>query len=167
MELPRLAAELARAFEGDAWHGASLAATLTDVDPARAAAHPIPGAHSIWEIVLHLSGWAREVAARLDGQAPGMPAAGDWPAVPEPSAESWAAARAELAAAHTEVADALERFAARRGETGLDDPVGTTRDAPLGTGFSYYVMVHGLTQHDAYHGGQITLLKRMLERTNA
>jgi hypothetical protein len=58
------------------------------------------------------------------------------------------------------VAAALERFAARRGEAGLDEPVGMTRDAPLGTGFSYYVMLHGLAQHDAYHTGQIMLLKR-------
>jgi hypothetical protein len=25
---------------------------------------------------------------------------------------------------------------------------------------SYYVLLHGIAQHDAYHGGQIALLKR-------
>jgi uncharacterized damage-inducible protein DinB len=159
-EVRRLAAELARAYDGDAWHGPSLAATLADVDAVRAAAHPIPGAHSIWELVLHLAGWAREVAARLDGNTPGLPAGGDWPEPPLPTPEAWEHARAELAAAHAAVARALERFAARRGEAGLDEPVGATRETPAGAGVSYYVMLHGLAQHDAYHGGQITMLKR-------
>jgi hypothetical protein len=45
-------------------------------------------------------------------------------------------------------------------EGGLDEPVGRPRDRALGTGDSYYVMLHGVAQHDAYHLGQVSLLKR-------
>jgi hypothetical protein len=39
--------------------------------------------------------------------------------------------------------------------------VGDTRDRPLATGVSFDVTLHGILQHDAYHLGQISLLKRM------
>jgi len=35
------------------------------------------------------------------------------------------------------------------------------RDAALGSGVTYREMLHGLAQHDAYHSGQIALLKRI------
>ena len=53
-------------------------------------------------------------------------------------------------------------------QTSLTDParlhesVGPARDAPLGTGVTFYGMLHGLIQHDAYHAGQIVLLKRAI-----
>lgn len=39
---------------------------------------------------------------------------------------------------------------------------GAARDLPLGTGVSFHVMLRGLAQHDAYHTGQISLLKKGL-----
>ena len=52
----------------------------------------------------------------------------------------------------------MSRFAEDR----WSEPVGTARDAPLGTGVSFAAMVAGLVQHDAYHGGQIGLLRKAL-----
>jgi hypothetical protein len=37
--------------------------------------------------------------------------------------------------------------------------VGTKRDPALGTG-TLYVLLHGSVQHDIYHAGQISLLKK-------
>jgi len=51
-ESERIADQLKRAFEGKSWHGPSLLEILKDVTAGQAAARPIPGAHSIWEIVL-------------------------------------------------------------------------------------------------------------------
>jgi len=53
-ELQRLEEQLERALEGEAWHGPSLLEVLEGVSAHQAAAHPIAGAHSIWELVLHL-----------------------------------------------------------------------------------------------------------------
>jgi hypothetical protein len=55
-ELARLEEQLQRSFEGEAWHGPSLRETLDGVTAEEASRHPIPGAHSIWELVLHLAG---------------------------------------------------------------------------------------------------------------
>jgi len=41
-----------RAFDGPMWHGPALAELVAGVSSEEAAAHPVPGAHSIWELVL-------------------------------------------------------------------------------------------------------------------
>ena len=152
-ETERLARLFREAISGQPWHGPSLAAVLEGLDAAMAAARPIDSAHSIGEIVLHLTGWTREVARRLDGGTPQPPASGDWPALDE---VEWSAARADLFSAHEELLAALARFA----DAQLDGVIGGERDAPLGAGVSYRDMILGALQHDAYHGAQIAILRK-------
>jgi hypothetical protein len=144
------------AVDGTPWHGPSMRSALEGVDVASAAAHPIEGAHSIWEIALHLTGWTREVARRLEGNEPRPPELGDWPETGPLDPERWEAAHAGLLSSHEDLLVALRRFPARN----LPERVGAERDAPLGTGVSYREMILGALQHDAYHAGQIALLKK-------
>jgi uncharacterized damage-inducible protein DinB len=155
-----LATDLERAVTGQPWHGPSLATLLEGVSARDAAAHPIAGAHSIWELVLHLTAWTDEVARRLGGATPAEPEAGDWPAMPDaPDAAAWRRAQDELHAAHRRVLAALAACPAER----LAKPLGTAESPALGTGMSYRATVRGLAQHHAYHGGQIALLKRAVK----
>lgn len=158
-EIDALVAELRHAHAGDPWHGPSRAAVLADVGAEEAARRPPGGAHSIWELVLHMTSWTDEVVRRLRGGAPGLPEAGDFPPVPPaPTEDAWAAARRGLDDAHARLVEAVQTFPSAR----LGEPVGATRDAPLGTGVSYGAMVRGVLQHDAYHSGQMAVLKRIL-----
>ena len=159
-EIDRLRDELRRATVGDAWHGPSLRQVLAGIEATTAAALPIPEAHSIWEIVLHLTGWAREVTSRLEGGVPRLPADGDWPKAGETGPEAWAVAVEELFVAQ----EALHRALARFPEHRLDEVAGGERDAPLGIGVTWQVVLHGVAQHLAYHGGQIALLRKQVER---
>ena len=159
-----IAGELERGFAGQPWHGPSVTSVLQGVTAAEAAARPLPAAHSIWEIVLHMTGWTREVARRLHGGEPAMPAGGDWPAPPaagDPALPAldiaWERAVAALHEAHREVIAALAAFPEER----LREHVGLGwHDLPLGTGVPYRVMLHGLAQHHAYHAGQIAVLRK-------
>ena len=45
-------------------------------------------------------------------------------------------------------------------ESRLFAPTNDPRDRPLGTGVTYYEMLHGLVQHDVYHAGQIAIVKK-------
>jgi uncharacterized damage-inducible protein DinB len=153
-ETKRIVDELAREHDGDPWHGPSLTQILQDVSPAQACARPIPGAHSIWELVLHVTAWKNEVRRRLGGAAAALPEEGDWPDVGEPSAQRWTEARARLQRAHESLLDAVRMFP----EAKLDAPSNDGRDPDAGGGVSYYVLLHGLAQHDAYHAGQIRIL---------
>jgi hypothetical protein len=158
METTQIAQLVDRVLTGDPWHGPSVQRILDGITWQDAARTPPGGAHSIWELVLHITGWAREVTARLRGRAAEEPAEGDWPAVGDASAERWESARAALFAAHRELADAI----ARLDPAALDRPVLDYRDNALGTGLSHYLTLHGIVQHTIYHAGQIALLKRML-----
>lgn len=56
-ETDRIRDQLERAFSGNAWHGPSVLEILENVTASQAAAHPIAGANSIWELVLHIGAW--------------------------------------------------------------------------------------------------------------
>ena len=143
---------------GDPWYGPAITLVVQGLTAQQASAHPIPTAHSIWEITLHMTSWVREVRRRLEQGNPRMPQDGDWPSIPEPTEGNWWQALDEMEAAHNELREALQRFP----EAKLNEVIGTDRDAPLGSGVSYAAMMQGLLQHDAYHLGQVALLKKAL-----
>lgn len=158
MERERLDQELLNAWDGDPWHGSPITAILDGIDATQAAARPIATAHTIWELVLHMTGWTREVAHRVAGGKPGDPEGGDWPTVTDSSQPAWLAARQDLGTAH----DELRRAIGKMDDATILAPPTVPRDRPAGTGTTIYRLVHGLTQHDAYHAGQIALLKKMV-----
>jgi len=153
-----LRAQLKHSLDGDPWHGPALARLLDGVSAEQAAAHPIPGTHSIFELVLHLAAWQGEVARRVRGRVWSLPDEGDWPPVGEATAARWTAAVARL----EESRRALDAALAELPDAGLERRVGSERDPQLGTGVTLREAVLGTLQHHAYHGGQIALLRRAL-----
>jgi uncharacterized damage-inducible protein DinB len=157
-EIARIVDQLEREHEGDPWHGSPLSAILAGIDASRAAAHPVAGGHSIWELVLHMIGWKNETTRRLQGGVAAMPLEGDWPDVGEPTDERWKDALQRLDAAQAALIAAVKALPVAK----LYEPTNDKRSGPLGTGVSYYVLLHGIVQHDVYHAGQISLLKKTL-----
>jgi uncharacterized damage-inducible protein DinB len=151
--------QLRKGYSDDPWHGPAITDLLADVTAGEAASHPVPGAHSIWEIVLHMISWQNEVRRRLGGKPPSMPEEGDWPEPADPSEATWRKDQDRLATALREMTDDLSGHK----EEDLDTPGGSLeRDPALGTGVTFRSMVNGLVQHNAYHGGQIALLRKAL-----
>lgn len=150
-ETARLADQLERAFRGGAWHGPALAETLIGVDAATAAAHPVPGAHSIWEIVHHAAAWTDIARRRMAGEAAGqVPLEEDWPPVPDdPSPEAWKAAQ-----------DALEQAHRRLHAAVLELPEHCLEDCVTGSDPTIRGLLLGLLQHQAYHAAQIVILQK-------
>lgn len=157
-EIDELISDLERGHAGDPWHGPSRAVVLSDVSAEEAAWRPPGGAHAIWELVLHMTGWTGEMASRLRGAPPELPAAGDWPALPPAATNAeWRHALEALDGAHRELVGALRAM----NPASLGELMDTARDAPLGTGVTYRTMLRGVAQHDAYHTGQIAILKKL------
>jgi hypothetical protein len=63
-EVNRIGLLLKHGYDGEPWYGTALSKLLANVTAAQAAAHPIAGAHSIWQEVLHLIK-DRRVSCRL------------------------------------------------------------------------------------------------------
>jgi uncharacterized damage-inducible protein DinB len=149
-ELRRLEDQVRRAFEGPAWHGPSVIESIAGLDASAAHARPIPGAHSAWELVLHIGGTYRLVLRRLAGENAQLAPEDDWPPVPEPAAGAWAESIGTLKGLNTRVRGAILRFDAAQ----LDQPL------PAEGRYTAYTQFIGITQHDLYHAGQIAILRK-------
>ena len=150
-DIARIDDELRRAYVGGAGHGPALREVLAGVLSATAAARPVPGGHTIWEIVAHLAAWDEVVARRItESLAIEMPEGGNFPAVTAEGPAAWEQALAELERRHR----------ALREVVALLDPA-RLEETAAGQNYSLAVMLHGVAQHMAYHGGQIALLKKL------
>lgn len=155
-EIERIADQLERAWAGDPWWGPNTRSVVDGLTASQAAHRPLPEAHTIWELALHITSWNREVMRRLDSGVAREPEDGDWPAQPEATEESWRGAVERLDASYRELIAAVRAFPAAR----LDDVLGEARDRPLGSGVSFYVMLHGIVQHGIAHTAQMSLLRK-------
>ena len=150
--------QLNETHAGDPWYGSSRRRLLAGITAQDAAAHPIVNGHSIWELVLHMTAWTRETTRRLGGAKAATPAEGDWPPVPAPSEEAWKKSQADLTQAHAELVAAARKQSAA--DLALRER--EERDPALGTGVDRAGLIVGLAQHDAYHIGQIAVVRQAL-----
>ena len=151
-ETARLADQIRRAFDGDAWHGDSVLELLANVDAATAAARPINNAHSIWELVLHIAAWDDAVRRRTGGTAVTLADEQNFPPVKDASEGAWRKAVEHVKHVHNELVKAVAAFPDSR----LQEQVpGKSEDY-----YNFYYMFSGIVQHELYYAGQIALLKK-------
>lgn len=148
----RLADQIRRAFEGEAWHGDSVLEIFAGVDAKTAAAHPIRGAHSIWELALHIAAWDGAVLTRARGTAVELTDEQNFPAVNDASEVAWEKALKHLKTTHEDLVKAVAAFP----ESRLLDPVPGKKEKYN----NYFYLFSGIVQHELYHAGQIALLKK-------
>ena len=147
----RLAKHIQRTVKGPMWHGAALAPLLEGVTDVQANARPIPGAHTVWEIVLHVTAWAEIARARVNGQRTGDPTTEeDW-APAGAGADGWRRAVEQLTASHNALAGDVRNLTDEALEANVRD-----------LEYSVEVLLHGVVEHGTYHGGQIALLRKLV-----
>jgi uncharacterized damage-inducible protein DinB len=129
---------------------------LNGVTAAQAAAHPIPGAHSIWELTLHIAAWEDACRRRLEGDPAQLADDENWRPITDTSEAAWERTKQELTDTHRRLLDAIAAIDDSR----LDQPIMTSSEIPFS---SAYVTLHGGVQHDLYHAGQIAILKKAIE----
>lgn len=152
-ETARIADQLRRAFDGEAWHGDPLFQILKGVSAAQAAARPIQNAHTIWELVLHIAAWDGAVRRRMTGVAVKLSGEKNFPPVLNTSEAAWTKALEHVRQVHEELIDAVKKFP----ERSLDKQV----PGKKGAHYNFAYMLHGVVQHELYHAGQIALLKKV------
>jgi uncharacterized damage-inducible protein DinB len=148
LDVEIIADQIRRAFWGESWHGPSVREVLTGVSAEDAAAHPVAGAHSIWEIVLHMTGGYRLVLGRVRGMAAELTPEEAWPPVAEVSSDAWRETQHTLEELNQQLQSAVRAFPVEQ----------LSQD--LGSEYSAYTQFLGAPQHDLYHAGQIVVLKK-------
>jgi uncharacterized damage-inducible protein DinB len=148
-EVQRIADQLKRAFEGNAWHGPGVMEVLNDVTAQQAITRHFEAAHTIWELALHIGAWERACLSRLHGERAELTDVEDWPPIPDTSDAAWQQVKTNLQLGNQELRSAVQAIDPQR----LDEPI--VPGMP-----SVYITVQGVVQHDLYHAGQIAILKK-------
>jgi hypothetical protein len=138
------------------WHGVNLRGSLRRVPLEIAAWRPAPGAHNVWELMVHAAYWKYAAWRRLMGAKRGsFPLDGsDFFARPAGATGVTAAAwRADL-----RLLDAMHRdLRAAVAAT----PAGALSQRLPGSRVTRLRLITGVADHDVYHAGQIQLLKKL------
>jgi hypothetical protein len=154
-ECKHIAEQLSSTLNGEAWYGDSVRKILEGVTSARALSHPIPSAHSIWDLVHHVDAWCKFAYGAVNGIAipgwPDMPQEQDFPPVIDKGDEAWQQSLQSLFTNHMKLVEAIRGF----GDARLEDMV-------PGRPYKFYRLFQSTTQHAVYHAGQIALLKKAL-----
>jgi uncharacterized damage-inducible protein DinB len=147
--------ELLKGHETEPWHGPSTKSLLEGITADEAASYPVSETHSIWEIVLHMDAWQREVIRRLDsGFVPEIPEEGDWRPVLEVSKTAWQRSLNDLDSSLHELVRQLNKI--------LESSIPEERGSVSGSRLTLGGMLSGILQHNAYHSGQIALLRKVI-----
>ncbi len=139
-------------FDGDPWLDVNIMSSLEGIDASLASKRIAEGRNTIWEVVNHLTSWRKNILDRIRGNFIPAPEHNFILPIEDPSDEAWQRDLAELKVSQEEWIRTLKDFR----EEDLEK-AGTGKDK---TTFYYYI--HGILQHDAYHLGQIVLLKKLL-----
>lgn len=143
---------LREVYEGPAWHGPAIRPTLRGIKPRQAAWRPAPGRNTIRELVHHITLGRLIMLGRLTGERPGFPFPKRntwWARTPGTfTPDDWRADMELLEQCQQRLLAAIRRAPAAR------------FNRRRGSHTLAHELLH-LAVHDAYHGGQISLLAKL------
>lgn len=148
----KLIQELEEVLSGEPWYGPSIYDILGRVTFESAYERPLPAAHNVAEIILHMLSWTEEVMDRLNGMTAGNPSSGDWPEPGAPDEQKWQLWIDDLKLANVNLVKIIAGFPEAQWLEPINDKRGY---APVAT---YKELVRGFIQHQIYHAGQIAVL---------
>lgn len=150
-ETRRIKSLFEKLYSGSPWIDVSICDSLAEVSAAQASTHVLKNANSIWEIVNHLISWRENVLKRVQGKVITTPAHNYFLPVSDTSEKAWKKTLKQLETSQNNWIKLLDEFS----------PADFKNIYP-NNGMNYYEHIHGIIQHDAYHLGQIILLKKFI-----
>ncbi len=150
-EIERISKLLSDLYKGNSWIDVTINGTLKNISSTQAFTHPVNNLNSIWEIVNHLVCWREAVIKRLHGEVIEGPANNFFEAIPDNSEKAWMKTLERLDISQQSWMEFLKGFDSNDLEIIYKN-----------TKTTHYELILGILQHDAYHLGQIVLLKKLV-----
>jgi uncharacterized damage-inducible protein DinB len=150
-EVKRISKLISDLYDGNSWIDVTVNGTLKNISATLAFAHPVSNLNSIWEIVNHLVSWREVVIKRLNGEVIEGPTNNFFEPIKDNSEEAWLKTLKRF----DEVQQAWMEFMKGFDSNDLEIIYKNTKT-------TYYELILGILQHDAYHLGQIVLLKKLV-----
>lgn len=147
-ELRRIASSFRAFYDGDCWIGVNFVQALEGVDAQLAARKWSRQHNSIWQLVHHLIYWRSTVLIRLSGKD-GYPPFSDMLEPEKVTEAAWIVTQERFLDLSTQLHHAILSL----------DPKQLHKASPIEAQTNYDLLM-GCLQHDAYHMGQIVVLKK-------
>ena len=151
----KLVKEFEDILSGGPWYGDPIYKILDRITFDSAYEKPIPAAHNVAEILLHMLSWTEEVMDRMNGMTASTPSSGDWPDPGAPDEQKWQLWVEDLKLVNVNLIKIIRDFPDEQWDDKIDDKRGYEPT-------TYEELIHGFFQHQIYHAGQIALLVKMV-----
>jgi uncharacterized damage-inducible protein DinB len=140
-------------YSGDPWYGDPFKSILKDIDPAAALKKEKKKAHSIAEILAHIISWREFVLTRLTGNEFKIEQEEtfNWIRIDSNEKTAWKSLLGAMEETQNKILNILEKSDDKL----LDMPVRERN-------YKMEYLIEGIIQHDIYHFGQISLLKKLI-----
>ncbi len=150
-ELNRIIKQFTCLQHGDCWIGTNFKEALQDVDATLARQQIGNSVNSIWQLVFHVIYWRTSVINRLN-RSVDPPPFKDMSLPDVLDENNWKLTLQDFEKVYHQLRSTLTHFK----EEDLHKPSPKPEQ-------TYYQLIVGCLQHDAYHLGQIVLMKRALK----
>lgn len=151
-EINRIEKLFADLQHGDCWTGTNFKEALYAVDAVLAIKRISKNSNSIWQLVFHLTYWRTTVINRLNGSMEPPPFK-DFALPDDLTEENWKQTLHDFENVYHQLRSTILHFKAEH----LDRPSPKPEQ-------TFYQLIMGCLQHDAYHLGQIVIIKKAMDK---
>lgn len=150
-EAHRITSLFEKLYNGKPWLDINMVSTLKSIHAKQAQKRVLKNCNTIWEITAHVIAWRQNVLQRVNGEVITTPNHNYIEEVKDTSEAAWENTLRDLDVSQKQWVDFLK--------TSSDNSLKLIYTP---NNMTYYEHIHGIIQHDAYHLGQIMLLKKLL-----
>jgi uncharacterized damage-inducible protein DinB len=152
-EITRIHKNISGLYDGKPWYGDNVIKYLSGVSAKTAASRPEKLSHSIAEIVCHMTAWRYFVIEKIKGNAAYevWDTELNWRKITALDEIEWQTIKDDLLKSQAQLLAQIEQMP----ELMLSAPV-------AGRKYNFRLMLLGIAQHDIYHLGQISMIKKLV-----
>ena len=152
-EIKRIHKSISAIYDGKPWYGDNVLSFLSDLTAEKAAMKPEKLNHSVAEIVCHMTAWRYFVIEKMKGNAEYevWDTELNWRKITVLSEAEWQTVKDDLLKSQTLLLQQIEQM-----------PESLLISQVDGRKYNFRLMFQGIAQHDIYHTGQISIIRKLI-----